>query len=269
MTVNQTRKNCIGAAAGIAALLYSLASFADEISSTVQFRTVVPIELLAQGKVMEVNADVGQTIAGGETLIELDATLLQARVQVKRSEVDLQSIEVESLKSLHQKYKELLKRRSLSYQELDASEKTIAIEEVKLRALQAELAIAEFELGLTTVDAPFDAVVVSRRIEPGMNVGLSSKSQKLMAVAKANEYVARAVVSYETRAKLVPGEQYVVKLGDRQYTATMELPTLQQKKRRWHRKKDDDDESKFLVDFAFEETDNSIIPGAPAKVVIE
>ena len=267
MTVNQTRKDCIRAVVGLAALLYSLVSFADEISCTVQFRTVVPVELLAQGKVKAVNADVGQTIAGGDTLIELDSTLQQARVQAKQSEVDLQVIEVESLKSLHQKYKELLKRRSLSYRELDASEQTIAIEEVKLQAFEAELAIAEFELGLTTVEAPFDAVVVSRRIEPGMIVAHSSKTQRWMTVAKANEYVARAVVSYDTRVKLVPGEQYVVKLGDRQYTATMELPTLQQKSKRWHRKQDD--ESKFLVDFAFQETDNSIIPGAPATVDIE
>lgn len=89
----------------------------------------------------------------------------------------------------------LAPRGLVSQQELQNVSNAAAASEAQLSAAQAQLGVYATRLGETRLEAPFDGVVVSRRLDPGALVG--STSGAVMTVARVD--VVRVFVSVNER----------------------------------------------------------------------
>jgi HlyD family secretion protein len=101
----------------------------------------------------------------------------------------------------------------LSTVELENAKNKLARAEAGLKEASAELARARYLQSVSTLRAPFDAVILSRHAEPGQSIAAELKPPVLFVVAAAGEYSVQARVTADRAAGLKVGQEVAVKVG--------------------------------------------------------
>ncbi len=175
--------------------------------------TVVDVPVLARAPVDL--RPIAQADVGSKTVGYLDAVLVdrgdlvkkgQLLALVRPSELPDQLLSAKSAVSQAQASSALAKanleraqtlapRGLVSQQELQNVSNAAAASEAQLSAAQAQLGVYATRLGETRLEAPFDGVVVSRRLDPGALVGATSGA--VLTIARVD--VVRVFVSVNER----------------------------------------------------------------------
>ncbi len=162
-------------------------------------RASLPLVAESSGKVMEVAADIGQTIdtAGlfarlDERFIRLDleANLIQ-QAQI-RSRLEYDGREA-------QRYRELAKKGSASKSRLDELEQTLRDNQHRLDELVIQEQVLDERLRRTRITAPAGWHVIDRRVEPGQRV---NQGEVLGAVSDFSTLLAPYALSPEQLSTL-------------------------------------------------------------------
>lgn len=117
----------------------------------------------------------------------------------------------------------LAPRGLVSQAELQNANNAAAASEAQLASAQAQLGVYATRLGETRLEAPFDGVVISRRLDPGALVGAGTGA--ILSVARVD--VVRVFMSInERQAQLVklgqPAKLRFDALPDREFVATVQ-----------------------------------------------
>lgn len=125
----------------------------DEVVGTVRARVQATIEAKVVGRIARITATPGATVKAGDTLVELDAAEMQARVDQARAVLQQADRDLERMASL-------LKSEAVTRAEFDAMES-------RQRIARASLSEAETLLGYVRVVAPFAGQVTRKLAEVG------------------------------------------------------------------------------------------------------
>ena len=252
-----------GAAVTLATVIYSGAAAGSEMTAaefhgTVDFETRIELVALTDGRVDFVHAVAGDVVPDGTVLVEFDATAQQAEKRIGASAVARASLTVSEMEEEFDRQQEMYDRGSLSLTDYNDATGNLEQSRAELAAANGMLKIAELALDHTRLAAPFDAIVVERNVEPGMNLRLTDDTVSLMTLALASHYVVRVEVPFDTRQSLKSGSSAKVIVQDKEYASRISFETL-----------DPSDDGSYAVLAGFSEPERLLLPGTPAVVMFE
>lgn len=125
------------------------------------------IRARASGYVKRWHADLGQRVAAGDVLAELETPDLDQDVRKAEAAV----VEARASRGLAQttvqRFRQLMADNAIARQELDAREAELHVREAALAAAEAALARVQELTGFQSIRAPFAGIVTARRVELG------------------------------------------------------------------------------------------------------
>ena len=241
-----------------AALLgVSLPAGAGGYDATVEWARKVALASPVSGVVAQVLVEPGDRVKQGQALVVLEAVPFQAAVA--RAQAELRRRKRERLEALRawRRAKELYEAEVLATVELDQARLALTRAEAELQAAEAGLEEARYRLDRSRLAAPFDAVVLARRVEVGQAVAAELSPQVLVVVARAGRYRARFQVPLEALPALRPGRPARVEVGDREYAGVVREVALEPERTR--------DGPRYTVGVVFESAE-LLRAGTPAEV---
>lgn len=241
--------------------LFSQTTVAETLDGRVSFQSVIEINSIVRGTVAQVNWSVGDRVTSGEILIELDSTRQKAMVRIAKNQVAKTQIEVDDADAKFTRQQDMYDRGSLSLILYEESENALKKAQFDRAIAQANLSLAEHELSLTQLIAPFDALVVNSNVHPGLNVDPELSQAPLMTLVSAGQYIVQVSVSPEVWQRLNTSQSADVIVDGQSYTASVQIPTLFPQVFV--------DEPEYIVNLTFTENDKLILPGTSAVVNFE
>jgi RND family efflux transporter MFP subunit len=176
-------------------ILVSGLSHAAQFEATLNWSKRVELGVPVSGVIQAVYAEVGQKVAKGEKLLQLDDTVFNAKVKEASS----------TLKSQEEQYKEAereLDRSQALYDNTVLSDHELQVaknNKVKAAAerdqARAMLVKAKQAFKYSTLRAPFKALVLERHAQVGKVIAAKLKPETLFVVADAEQMLARLYVS--------------------------------------------------------------------------
>ncbi len=170
---------------------------------------LVTVGSQASGKIMQLNAEIGQKVKKGDLIAQIDPTTREndldtARAMLKTYQAQLESRKI-ALKVAQTKYDRELKLRksdSTSRANLEDAENTLAaakasVTEMESQILQQNIAVntAETNLGYTKIVAPLDGVIVSVPVKEGQTVNANQTTPTIAQIADLTDMEIKIEVS--------------------------------------------------------------------------
>lgn len=200
-------------------------------TGTLEARVGATVGPKMAGLITRVTADEGDTVKEGDTLIYLEDTDYRQQVAVAEADVasaaaaidrlnaDLQRSEavLSQARLTHERVVQAIAKNASSQQELDKAAESLAIAEAELArattaivegqkhlaAAERSLAYQQARLHDTTIEAPFDALVVRRNRDAGDVVTAGSSVLELVSL---DEMWITAWVDETELSRLAPGQ---------------------------------------------------------------
>lgn len=194
---------------------------ASEYDALVELGVDAVITVPVEGIVQTVEVVQGQQVKQGDVLLRLNPHTYQLRL--KKAKAVLAAAEPVYRDALREKNdaKSLYEQTVLSEVELQAAMIAYDQADAKREQAEAELGLARWALGWTTVKAPFDAFITEVDVLPGQMIAGDNRSAILMRLAAAGKRVAIARLSRDDVVGIDIGSNARVKIGDKEYTATV------------------------------------------------
>ena len=214
----------------IAALIFSALVHAADEQAVLQWSNRVELSVPVSGVVRSVNVNVGDQVKKGQMLLALDNVIFQAKVnEILASITRLTAEEAEAKKDLD-RVKELYERTVVATAEFDQAKLRMVRAESMLAEARANLKLQQKGLEDSVLRAPFDAVVVSRQVEPGMSVASTLQPQTLLVLAKSGEMTARIYLGAALIEKLKVGQSATVVSSGQSYSGKIKALGLEPSK---------------------------------------
>jgi RND family efflux transporter MFP subunit len=125
----------------------------EEITGTVRAKTRAAIEAKISGRVLAMNATLGQFVKAGDVLATLDAQEMQARAESAKAMLDQATSDERRTASL-------VATNAVSKSDYDAAK-------ARLEVAKASVSEAQTMLGYAKVTAPFDGVITRKLADQG------------------------------------------------------------------------------------------------------
>lgn len=202
-------------------LLLTLTARAGEHTAVLQWSQRAELSTALSGLVATVQVVPGQIVDSGALLLSLDPTPYKAQVAEARAETDrLAEDEADARRELA-RAQELYTRTVTATTELDAARLKHTRATAALAAAQARLERARWQLAQTEVRAPFPALILERRAEPGMTVAAQCQPPVLFRIARADEMIARARLTPNQAGSVRPGMRAEVVFAGKSYAGVV------------------------------------------------
>ncbi len=179
--------------------------------SVLQPASTTSLSFEISGRLKQVTLDVGQQVAAGDVIAEIDPTSLQIQVDnataaVRQAEVALRNAE-EDFKRKSQ----LLEDGVTTQAQVDQSE--TSLEGARANDIQArkQLENAEEDLSKTTLRAPFDGIISKVDVDSFTNVTAGSPVATIYA---DKDFETSFTVSFDVVSRIAVGKQATVRLAD-------------------------------------------------------
>lgn len=198
-------------------LLCPALAWAADVPAVLQWSQRVEVSPRVSGVVESVNVQTGERVKQGQALLTLDNRLYRARIAETQAQAARQQAEAAEAKRDLGRVQELYKRGVIATGELD---------QAKLRNNRAQAGAGETAARLsqqrrnfddTILRAPFDALVVERRVEPGQNLVVELQAQPVFVLARAGEMLARFRLYENQMGALRPGLAVEVTANGKRY----------------------------------------------------
>lgn len=171
----------------------------SEFVGTVYYRAVSDVASETKGKVEKVNFEEGDSLSEGDLLVELSSDLLEKSIEAAKADYE------QVLSDLEKARRDLVRSKNLFNEKLvteqDYDEKIYAVSALEKRAvsLKAELERRETEQDQKKITAPFDGIVIEKRVErgewisEGSTVATVASESVIDIIAEVPEHVIRHV----------------------------------------------------------------------------
>lgn len=169
-----------------------------EVPATVRSLDHIAVAAEVEGRILQVQAELGDRVAAGDVLARLDPSIL-------RSEHDAAQAALELAEAERDRVARLVEGRVASQRELDAAESI-------LKQARARVARTTTALDRATVVAPVDGIVEARHVGPG---DLAVPGKPLFALYDPRRLVLEAQIPIDDRAPIQVGTELAWQLGGR------------------------------------------------------
>lgn len=195
---------------------------AEKIEAQLDWAQRVELSTLVSGAVTQVNVQPGQFVKAGELLLQLDNRQFKAELEKARAVVANASAEYDEANKEQDRTQQLHDRDLISDHELDVAKINANKATALLRKSEAVLVQAQLDLEYSEIRAPFDAVVLQKRVEANQVIVSSLKVEPLLVVAKKGAMVVKAGIGQSLRAKLSLGQKVMVQIGNKQLEGSVQ-----------------------------------------------
>jgi len=179
------------------------------------------VEVGAQvsGQLKNLLVHIGDKVARGKLLAEIDSKLLAARVQADearlktlKAQLTEQHAQAELANRQYQRHKSLIKTHTISQEILESSKTDVLIAQAKLTALRAQIDEAQStlsgnktNLGYTKIYAPITGTVVEQTARVGQTLNASQTAPNILKIADLDLMTVRAQVAEADITRLFVG----------------------------------------------------------------
>lgn len=205
-------------------------------------RDYVDVGAQVSGQLDSIRVRVGQSVAEGDLLAEIDPTVYTAKVDATRAQLKNQQAQIEDRKAQlrlaqiqFQRQQNLFREDATTRESVQIAESSLASAKAQRAMLEAQieqtastLRAEEANLGYARIYAPMDGTVVSIEARQGQTLNTSQQAPVLMRIADLATMRVRAQVSEADIGKLEPGMRvYFTTLGDPQHKLFGELDYIE------------------------------------------
>lgn len=177
---------------------------------TVTARLSAEVAPTVMARVLEVRVQAGSAVRRGDVIATLDARDLTARLQQGEAALAAATAQARQADADLGRARQLFAKQAFTRQDLDAAEARAATARAQAAQARDALAEARVRLGETEVRAPFDGVVVARRLDPGDTAGPGAPVALLQDPSTLR---LEADVSERCAAALALGAELPVRIG--------------------------------------------------------
>ncbi len=238
------------------------AAQAAELPAVLQWSQRVELSTPVSGVVQAVNVAAGERVRKGQVLLQLDDRVYAGRVEEAGAAVARQQEEAAEAGRDLKRVQELYDRTVISTSELDLAKVRQAKAAAQLREMQARHKQEAKNRADSILRAPFDALIVTRLVEPGQAVAAGLQPQALLVLARSGEMVARAQASAEQIASLKTGQDVTVAVGKQNFRGKIRTLGLEPGSR------DKSGNPLYALDVAFPTGDTVLRSGASASLTL-
>lgn len=176
----------------------------------------------ASGVVERVLVRAGERIKEKTVLLQLEQTTLRARVEQARATLQHVTLLRDEAERELNRSQELYDRTLLADHDLTLAKLAFAEAEAAYQRGRADLQAAEDELDDSELHAPFDAVVLDRRVQPAQTVVNQLRVEPMLVLASATEMLARFIIQADEIGQLSPGKKVNVSVAGERYQGVVE-----------------------------------------------
>lgn len=190
---------------------------AANIDATVDWSQRVEMSTGVSGTVARVNVKAGERVEKGRVLLALNAKHFKAAVQQASAAQRNARYALAEAKREWERAQELYERTVLSDRDLQLAENAYVAAQASQAKADASLAIAEKDLAVSMIRAPFAAVVIARQAEIGQVVITQLQAAPMLTLAASDAYIARGLLSVPDLNGLSIGQVVDVSTGGQRY----------------------------------------------------
>lgn len=154
------------------------------LTGTLTPLTEATIKAKVAGELVEVPVREGQSVRSGQLLARIDQTEVRARVAAREADVEAARAQLVWADKNRLTQKALLEKSFISQNAFDNIQSNYDVAVARLRAAQAELAVAQKSLGDSVLLAPFAGIVAERHAQPGERVALDARVITLVDLSR-------------------------------------------------------------------------------------
>lgn len=189
-------------AADVAKAVTEPISAGPRVSGTLEPADRAVIRAEANGSVLTVKAEIGQTVAEGEVLATIESSALrQALASAQAAEASAEADLANATREL-ERVTRLFEAGALASRDKENAESGLKAAKARLEAAQAQRAAASEQLSGATVKAPFAGVVSARSVSQGDVVAMGSA---LFTVINPGTLRLEGAVPADTAGQVQPG----------------------------------------------------------------
>ncbi len=206
---------------------------AAELDCLVKPEMYVELSSPVDSVMEKVLVETGDTVARGQPLAQLEASVERAKVRLAKlqaksvSDIKNRKEQLRYAKQYHKRMSDLLTQNSVSQYETDKAQTEVAIARIELnkanekwRIAQLNLELAQTQLALRTIRSPIDGIVVDRYAM----VGESVSDRTIMKLAKVDPLKVELIAPTEYFGLIRKGmevEIYPEQPSNQVFTATV------------------------------------------------
>jgi RND family efflux transporter MFP subunit len=134
------------------------------------------------GTIEKILVDKGNSVKTGDLLVELNKEELHLKEKYKKNSLEGEQIELEKASRALQETQEKAKTGYIAPEKLKEDELNVRLRENKVKAAELELESAQDSLKKCELHAPFDGVVLEKKIELGENINANRDAFVLLDI---------------------------------------------------------------------------------------
>ncbi len=187
------------------------------VEAVVQWSRRVELSTRFSGVIERVTVQPGERVAKDQVLLALDETPFRSAVRISEATVTRRKLERDEVLRDYKQARELHERTVLSNVELENAKLKYGRADAAWQEALADIDRANFRLRHSAIRAPYDGLVLGRAAEPGQTVHVEVKSNPLLVLAAADEYIAQTGLAAERLAALKLGQALTVQAGGKSF----------------------------------------------------
>lgn len=169
---------------------------AVSLTGNVQAETEVNLSFRVDGRMVERNVNIGDTVRPGQLIARLDPQNEESSLQAARAQQSAARAQLAEARNNYTRMRDLVAQNAVSRAQFDQAESVLKTAEAQLEGTQSSIDLATNRLGYTRLTSTVAGVVTAQGAEPGEIVGAGR-----MVVQVAREGARDAVFDVPPRLK--------------------------------------------------------------------
>jgi len=196
-------------------------AYAVDYDATIDLSKSIELSLPVSGVIKTLNVVAGQYVKQGEEMLQFDQIPFQAAKNHAESRVIVQqSLLTESSRDLKNR-QELYDRTVLSTVRLENAELKVKRDKAFLKKAEAQLAVADYELSYSKLNAPFNALILSVHVNQGLSINNSIESKTLITLARQGHYLAKFTAEVDALEKFQIAQPVTIEIQGENYQGSI------------------------------------------------
>jgi HlyD family secretion protein len=185
-----------------------------QASGAVQPDTTVEVKSKASGEILQLNAETGQVVKRGASLVKVDPRNARNAMAQAQANLDVAKAKLANSTSQKNRADELYKSRSITQQEHDSA--VLDYADARSQVVNSQVAVdnARIQLEDTDVRAPITGTILEKDVERGSVIASATSNVSggttLLKMADLNQVQVQTLVDETDIGKVQPGQRATV-----------------------------------------------------------
>jgi macrolide-specific efflux system membrane fusion protein len=185
---------------------------------TLEPKDYVDVGVQVSGQLEKIHVELGDTVAQGQLIAEIDPQLYEAKVQADlarlktlNAQIAQQKAEIKLARQQHERNEKLVTKGAISQDTFEGTATALTVAEAQLDALNAQLEEAQStlegdqaNLGYAKIYAPISGTVVVKDVREGQTLNASQSAPTVVQLANLDVMTVRAQVAEADVMRLKP-----------------------------------------------------------------